>query len=91
MEGEAASWDLCFATIKFCTCRLYPLRQHTPPASAALAGPGPTRAPVQPAVNHRATRALTARPSFSGGARTQAPPLLWSTGTGSRHPAAEEG
>lgn len=75
MEGELASWDLCFAITKFCTCRLCPLRGHTSPASAALWGPGPTRAPVQPWFSYRAARALTARPSFPGGARTQTPSL----------------
>lgn len=67
MAGELASWDLCFATIKFCTCRLHPLRGHTPPASAALAGQGPICAPVQPAVSHRAAgRSLHALASQVG-------------------------
>lgn len=94
MEGELASWDLRFASTKFCTCRLRPLRRHTSPASAALWGPVQP-APVPPSGSHRAARALTAHPGFPGGARTRAPSLQpsfgRSPGTGSGHPAVVGG
>lgn len=88
MEGKLASWDLCFAITKFCTCRLRPLRRHTSPASAALWGPVQP-APVQPSVSHCAAQALTARPSFPGGARTRAPSLQPSFGLQGRGPGTQ--
>lgn len=81
MEGAPVSWDLSFASIKFCTCRLHPLRRHTPPASAALVGPRPSRARVQPAVSTaQAGRSLTERPGLPGEARTRASSLQPSFG-----------
>lgn len=88
MEGELASWDLCFAITKFCTCRLRPPRRHTSRASAASWGPVQP-APVQPSASHRAARALTARPSFPGGARTRAPSLQPSSGLQGRGPGPQ--
>lgn len=58
MEGEPAFRDLCFAIIKFCSCRLHPLRGRLLPVLPLLRGR------VQPALQGD-QRSVTAPPGRS--------------------------
>lgn len=73
LEGELASWDLCFAITKFCTCRLRPPRRHTSRAAAALCGRSNPLQCSLPSVTARPGHSLRALASQVGPGRGHLP------------------